>query len=380
METLLLSGNIIAWFLSVVLLTKRGRVTHDYLLALWLASMGYVLFGYSMVYSGAHVDNPTLTVIGMPLPLMQGPFLFLYTKYSIRNINFRKIDLLHFLPVMFSFVVLFGSFFLMPQAERVEVFRQRGKGYEMQLMINLAGIYLSGLVYIPVTLRMLIRYRKNLKNEFSNTERIQFNWLLYLLIGIGIIWIVVWFMSEDRFIYAATSVFVILLGYFGIQQADIFGHARLALQQAPEEHEATVLPEEPDAEANPATAAKYQRSSLSDGMAADLYEQLVQLMQHKKPYLEPELTLGELAKLMNIHPNHLSQVINARADKNFYDFVNAWRIEEFLRQVDDPSNQQFTLLALAFDCGFNSKASFNRNFRNYTGHAPTTYLKGRIEA
>lgn len=338
--------------------------------------MGYVLFGYSTVYSGAHVDNPTLTVIGMPLPLMQGPFLFLYTKYSIRNINFQKIDLLHFLPVMFSFVVLFGSFFLLPQAERVEVFRQRGKGYETQLMINLAGIYLSGLVYIPVTLRMLIRYRKNLKNEFSNTERIQFNWLLYLLIGIGIIWIVVWFMSEDRFIYAATSVFVILLGYFGIQQADIFGHARLALQQAPEEQEDTVLPEEPNIEAT----AKYQRSSLSDEMAAEFYEQLVQLMQREKPYLEPELTLGELAKLMNIHPNHLSQVINAQADKNFYDFVNAWRIEEFLRQADDPSNQQFTLLALAFDCGFNSKASFNRNFRNYTGHAPTTYLKGRIEA
>ncbi|MBL7791206.1 MAG: AraC family transcriptional regulator [Saprospiraceae bacterium] len=376
METLLLSGNIIAWFLSVVLLTKRGRVTHDYLLALWLASMGYVLFGYSLVYSGAHVDNPTLTVIGMPLPLMQGPFLFLYTKYSIRNINFRKIDLLHFLPVMFSFVVLFGSFFLMPQPERVEVFRQQGKGYETQLMINLAGIYLSGLVYIPVTLRMLIHYRKNLKNEFSNTERIQFNWLLYLLIGIGIIWIVVWFISEDRFIYAATSIFVILLGYFGIQQADIFGHARLALQQAPEEQEAPVLPEVPTMEA----AAKYQRSSLNDEMAADLYEQLVQLMQREKPYLEPELTLGELAKLMNIHPNHLSQVINAKADKNFYDFINAWRIEEFLRQADDPANQQFTLLALAFDCGFNSKASFNRNFRNFTGHAPTAYLKGRIEA
>jgi AraC-like DNA-binding protein len=376
MSTLLLSGNIIAWFLSVVLLTKRGRVAHDYILALWLGSMGYVLFGYNLIYNSAQFNNPTLTVIGMPIPLMQGPFLFLYTKYSIRNISFRKIDLLHFLPVLFSYVVLFGSFFLLPQAGRIEIFRQQGKGYETQLMINLAGIYLSGLIYVPLTLRMLIRYRKNLKNEFSNTERIQFNWLLYLLIGIGIIWIVVWFMSEDRFIYAATSVFVILLGYFGIQQADIFGHARLALQQAPEEPETTILPEEPNVE----STAKYQRSSLSDEMVTSLYEQLVQLMQREKPYLEPELTLGELAKRMHIHPNHLSQVINARADKNFYDFVNAWRIEEFLRQADEPANQQFTLLALAFDCGFNSKASFNRNFRNYTGHAPTTYLKGRIEA
>lgn len=376
MDILLLSGIIIAWFLSVVLLTKRGRVTHDYLLALWLGSMGYVLFGYNLIYNSAQFNNPTLTVIGMPLPLMQGPFLYLYTKYSIRNISFRKIDLLHFLPVLFSYVVLFGSFFLLSQAERIEVFKQRGKGYETQLMINLAGIYLSGLIYIPITLRMLLRYRKNLKNEFSNTERIQFNWLLYLLIGIGIIWIVVWFLSEDRFIYAATSVFVVLLGYFGIQQADIFGHARLALQQAPEEQEISVLPEEPNVEAT----AKYQRSSLNDEMTLSLYEQLVLLMQREKPYLEPELTLGDLAKLMNIHPNHLSQVINARADKNFYDFVNAWRIEEFLRKADDPSNQHFTLLALAFDCGFNSKASFNRNFRNYTGHAPTTYLKGRIEA
>lgn len=368
MGILLLPGIVISWFLSAVLATKKGKAAPDYLLALWLFSIGYILFGYYLFITEAYLTYPTLVLLGMPLPLTQGPFLYLYTKYQTRKAPFRKSGLLHFLPVLLSLLFLFGGFFFLPFEQKVEAFRQAGKGYEIQAFINLAGIYISGLVYIPLTLWKLVRYRKNLKNEFSNTERIQFNWLLYLVIGIGLIWIPVWFIREEPFVYGSASVFVILLGFFGIRQAGVLGHAPPGAS-APQ-----YIPEEPEEPAGPAAASKYQKSSLTGDMAAGIYERLVQLMQDEKPYLNPELTLGELAGLLGIHPNHLSQVVNAMAKKNFYDFVNGWRIEEFLRIAEKPESKQFTLLALAFDCGFNSKASFNRNFRNYTGHAPTEYL------
>jgi len=79
--------------------------------------------------------------------------------------------------------------------------------------------------------------------------------------------------------------------------------------------------------------------------------------------------------MLTVHPNNLSQVINSLENKNFNDFINEQRVEEFIKCVSDPGSRQFTLLALAFDCGFSSKASFNRNFKKYTSLSPSEYLK-----
>jgi YesN/AraC family two-component response regulator len=85
--------------------------------------------------------------------------------------------------------------------------------------------------------------------------------------------------------------------------------------------------------------------------------------------------LAELAEALNVNRNNLSQVINTYEQKNFYDYINQKRVEEFKRVASLPENQKYTLLGLANDCGFNSKTSFNRNFKNATGLSPTEYLK-----
>jgi AraC-like DNA-binding protein len=98
-------------------------------------------------------------------------------------------------------------------------------------------------------------------------------------------------------------------------------------------------------------------------------------MQKEKLFKNPEITLAELAKTMKVHPNTLSQVINAIEEKNFYDYINIQRIEAFKEISILPENQNFTLLSLAFECGFNSKTAFNRNFKKVTNISPTEYLK-----
>ncbi|NJK95779.1 MAG: AraC family transcriptional regulator [Bacteroidales bacterium] len=98
------------------------------------------------------------------------------------------------------------------------------------------------------------------------------------------------------------------------------------------------------------------------------------MMNDKKPYLEPKLTLNALAAELNISVNYLSQLINQYQGKNFYDFVNGFRIEEFKSRVLSPKNQHLTILALAFDSGFNSKSSFNLAFKKHTGLTPSEFL------
>jgi YesN/AraC family two-component response regulator len=98
-------------------------------------------------------------------------------------------------------------------------------------------------------------------------------------------------------------------------------------------------------------------------------------MQSQKLYKNAELTLDDLANSLKVLPNHLSQVINSTENKNFYDYINNLRINEFIELIALLENQKFTLLSLAFECGFNSKTSFNRNFKKATGLTPSEYIK-----
>jgi AraC-like DNA-binding protein len=119
---------------------------------------------------------------------------------------------------------------------------------------------------------------------------------------------------------------------------------------------------------------KYKKSGLNEQDLEMIHNRLTELMQSEKLYTDPEITLGDVAQKLNIHPNYLSQVINTILNKNFYDYINSQRVEEFKSVVKDPKNQHYTLLSLAFGCGFNSKSSFNRNFRKVTGLSPSHYL------
>lgn len=120
---------------------------------------------------------------------------------------------------------------------------------------------------------------------------------------------------------------------------------------------------------------RYLKSGLTIEKTDDLHKELLLLMKTKKPYLKNELSLKEIAVELNIHPNYLSQVINEKIGKNFYDFVNEYRVNEFKNLIRNLDKQNFTMLALAYECGFNSKSSFNKYFRKSTGMTPSEFSK-----
>jgi YesN/AraC family two-component response regulator len=120
---------------------------------------------------------------------------------------------------------------------------------------------------------------------------------------------------------------------------------------------------------------KYEKSGLDEEKADKIYQQLVGCMHTQKLFTDSELTLGVLAKNLEIHPNHLSQVVNSYEGKNFYDYINSQRVEEFKKLAPQPANRNYTLLSLAYECGFNSKTSFNRNFKKATGVSPSEWLQ-----
>lgn len=120
---------------------------------------------------------------------------------------------------------------------------------------------------------------------------------------------------------------------------------------------------------------KYKKSLFSEESLSQYQEKLLALMEKEKPYLDPNLSLRSLANLLEIPPNHLSQLLNQGFDKNFAEYINLYRVEAFKAKAADPTQQHLTILALAYESGFNSKTVFNTFFKKATGKTPKVYWK-----
>ncbi len=367
MSYFFVTGISISLFLAVILLTKKRKYTADFILSGLLIFAAQTIFHSFLLETGLYLTCPDLFVLGFPSPIIVAVFLYLYTRYQTHNIQFQWRELWHFLPAAVIFLI-YTNFFFLSHSRKLAVMQSEGAGYEFENLLRIGVIYISGIVYSFLSLRILFKYRRNIKNEFSNTERIEFNWLVFLIIGILTIWLIVLFGQSEKLISTSSTIFVILLGYFGITQVNVFGSKVAAVS--------TVILINDEKQKGPDILyrpVKYQYSNLSEDESLQIHEQLLKILEREKPFLNSELTLAELAKLIPTHPNKLSEVINKYEQKNFYDLINERRIQEFFRLLNMTENKQYTLMSLAFDCGFNSKASFNRNFKKYTGKTPTEY-------
>ncbi|NND08670.1 MAG: helix-turn-helix domain-containing protein [Saprospiraceae bacterium] len=124
-----------------------------------------------------------------------------------------------------------------------------------------------------------------------------------------------------------------------------------------------------------ASDRKYQQPLFSPVELSKREVELVGLMEQSKPFLNPKLSLRDLAEMLDMPPNHLSQLLNEGVGKNFSDFVNAYRLATFKEKVDDPTQRHLTILALAYESGFNSKTVFNTYFKKEMGTTPSAYWK-----
>jgi adenylate cyclase len=120
---------------------------------------------------------------------------------------------------------------------------------------------------------------------------------------------------------------------------------------------------------------KYSKSNLQIGEAEKYILELEKLMEKQKPWTNPTLNLSDLAELINISSNLLSQLLNEFIGMNFYDYVNTYRLNYFIELIDKSFYKNFTLLSVAYECGFNSKTTFNAFFKKVKGITPSEYFK-----
>ena len=118
---------------------------------------------------------------------------------------------------------------------------------------------------------------------------------------------------------------------------------------------------------------KYGKSGLNEDKAPALIRELDRLMSEEKLFLDPELTLLQLSQRLGIPAHQASQLLNQHKGQTFFDFINSLRVEYFKLAITNPANEHLSLLAIALDSGFNSKAAFNSVFKRVTGMTPSQY-------
>ena len=125
---------------------------------------------------------------------------------------------------------------------------------------------------------------------------------------------------------------------------------------------------------SPGFIKKYQAYMHFAGENGERYlSKLLSLMTEEKIFTDPELKLASLARQVELPPHQLSKLINDKFGKSFTDYVNEYRVQEFIRRVNLVQNKTYTLYSIAMDVGFNSKSSFNAAFRKLTGKTPSNY-------
>jgi AraC-like DNA-binding protein len=327
---------------------------------------------------GFYRSNTALVALVVGFSFVMGPLHYLYARYlSHPGQGYRKRDCLHFIPFLLFevLIVFFGS------GGASIPLKGEVMGIPAGFILLDWFIIAQSMCYMLLTLGVLKRYAAAIRNVFSTIEKIKLDWLnritVMAMVFIGV------FLAENILLllginlshnFNLTSflmaVYVYAIGYMGLVKSEVLADPlrRKPVEEAEEDFD---MPLE-----------KYGKSGLSEEKAESCRKALLALMDEKKPYTDPDLTLSGLALILGVSSHNLSEVINTRTGNSFFDFVSRYRVEKVKSDLVDPAKNGFKLLAVAFDAGFNSKSSFNTVFKKFTGTTPSRFrskIRSKIE-
>lgn len=362
-------GAVQGIFLGLVIFGRSGGRRDLRLLGALCLVVAVSILGGVLGLSGYYRVWPHLIRIGDPLVFLYGPLLYLYAR-ARTGAKWRRLDWLHFIPFLL-YVLNNLPFYFLSAPEKVDfvdrVFRG-GAVTDTVLWIAILRLLHVG-AYAGASFLPLRRYRERVEENFSNVERINLDWLRRLLgvfLSVCIVGIVAYglmvgngldFVQANNLIGLVLSFSIYLMGYKGTQTAGIFEQRGAK--------EKTGLQ-------SPASVNGYQ---LPEQQKNRIEERLQRVFFEEEAFLQSDLTVQSLADQMDVPAYQLSNYINSVYGENFYDFVNRHRVEKVKEKLRDPANDQYTILTLAFESGFNSKSTFNAVFKKYTGMTPSQYRK-----
>lgn len=352
-------------FFSVFLLTvKTEKRISNVLLATFLI---VVATDISAFFYSKFIQLPlALEMLRIQVSNFKDPLLFLYILAVIySNFKLKKIHFVHLLPWFISLIILTPNYFLVDEKLKflfLENFNSTTEGAFLRFFGRIiSALYFIAEVYYVVRYRRLLLENFTDKNAFKN-----YNWLkqLLILISIGQILTIIKNVSRQSFTAETTDLLRIITLTFGVFL--IFWLVFKALN-SPKLFRGI--------DVNLATSKEIVLNNNVDTKTHQQIASLKKFMVEKAPFLNPSLTIRNLALEMDISARELSVLINQHLNQHFFDFVNEYRIKKAMEILKNPTKKEVTVLEILYEVGFNSKSSFNTAFKKHTGKTPTGYRK-----
>lgn len=344
----------------------RVNVIANRWFGVFLFCLGWMFLDEVLSLAKAANNYPRLMAFGEITRLAIAPALYLSVlHFTLPEKVSGKREWLHFIPFFLFFLyaapVLFSPDTITFGSVRLPAF---AAGL-LPVLVFLAP-KVQVLIYWVLSYRKLIRHQRNIRLINSNTAAISLNWLRYLLLGIAFL-ILTWFNGLffriqviNNYAPLACLGGVLVICYFLLAQKEIYPFDQAELAEID-----LVIAED----------NKPVKPRLADERLLQLKAQLEQLMEQERPYLDNELSLPQLAREMDISPHDLSWLLNEGFGRNFFQFVNAYRVEEAKSLMLSEKHKHLNLLGIAFAAGFNSKTTFNTAFKKETGLSPSQFVQ-----
>lgn len=301
--------------------------------------------------------------IGLHLPLMftVGPLYYFYTSELVgKKVGYK---ILHFIPLL-SVLILMIPFFIKSPEIKATLLHSYNSGHG-----SLFGrrVFLSSLlhifIYMIYAFKTLHQYRRTIKDNYSNIDSINLKWLYYFLISGTAIILLFFTLNILPFSFLTGEVMdkidivVLFLWIFSLGYRSQFQAAVPKTEKTEDK--------------------KSDKPSKNGKKETSLYTDFIYYIESSKIYLQPELTLPILSEKTGIPRNELSQLINENSGGNFYNLINKFRVDRALELLQDSDKTKMTILDIAYEVGFNNKATFNSAFKKFNKCTPSNYKKSK---
>ncbi|MDQ2077049.1 AraC family transcriptional regulator [Marinimicrobium sp. ABcell2] len=309
--------------------------------------------------------HPSLLFLGSFSYWLLGPLLYWYVASVLyRGFHFRPLDLLHLVPTLLVGILLIWNYYRLPTTEQINLMWDMSFMWSPLMSRLVSGWHISVIAYGCWCLVLLWRYHRELHQVYANVEQRERMWLVWIVAGFVLIaaWRLLVHVIGDALSAGISNamgivsnyimfLFVNSLVFISIRYTHLFG----GLNSLKGESDAT-------AEFTPEQIQRVER-----------------LMQTERAYLEPDVTIESLAKRLSLPERTLSRILNQHFGKNFFEFINSYRVEDAKRLLTDPDYQTWTMLEVLAEAGFTSKSTFNAIFKKQVGQTPSQYRQNAMK-
>ncbi|MBW1656304.1 helix-turn-helix domain-containing protein [Flavobacterium quisquiliarum] len=355
---------LLAFFLLTVKTENKlaNRLFAFFFISSAIDLSGFFMYLYTEDHRNLEIFRSTFCLLGMPL-------FYLYVLavcYSDFRLKWKH--LLHALPfVVVNLIFIPRIYMRINDGSFMGVLNQMSEIYFIQVLIEFQYAF-----YILSVFLILKKYKEIYLENYTNASIATYKWLFQMtcvfLVAHSIVAlknIIRYSGFRDIFLWAnilVGSIALFVTCWFimkALNHPELFRGVNSKLKLTKE-----ILPD---------VEEKSESVIVQNDLINTQIVSLKKYMSEKEPFLDPSLTIQELGNQINIPVRDLSILINHHMKQHFFDFVNEYRIQKAMSILKDPSKNEFTVLEILYEVGFNSKSSFNTSFKKYTNLTPTAY-------